>query len=148
LRALAGREGWAFEPNAVAYFRPRSTPWAFFRQYYRYARGDGKADLFRKRHRIRYSVYLLFLPLMFFLGLRYSHWAWGVLVSAALGYCLAPYRRLWPHLYAMRPADRLRAVLWVPAIRFIGDLAKMFVYPDGVWWRLRYRGGRSWWDQS
>ena len=30
---------------------------AFWHQYFRYARGDGKAGLFAKRHAIRYATY-------------------------------------------------------------------------------------------
>ena len=144
LREMVKPEAWAFAPNAVAHFRPRSTPMAFFRQYYRYARGDGKADLWRKRHTIRYSVYLLFLPLSILMGLRLTKWSWGLIFGAAAGYCFTPYRRLWPRLGSMRPAARLKAILYVPAIRAIGDLAKMLGYPVGVFWRLRHRGGRSW----
>ena len=46
LRDVAGPFAWA--PDAVAHFRPRGSLKAFFKQYYRYARGDGKADLWRK----------------------------------------------------------------------------------------------------
>jgi glycosyltransferase involved in cell wall biosynthesis len=38
-----------FSPNAVVRWRPRGGPVAFFRQYFRYAAGDGRAHLF-KRH--------------------------------------------------------------------------------------------------
>ena len=48
LRDVAGPFAWA--PEAVAHFRPRGSLKAFFKQYYRYARGDGKADLWRKKH--------------------------------------------------------------------------------------------------
>ena len=46
LRDAAGPFAWA--PEAVAHFRPRGSLKSFFKQYYRYARGDGKADLWRK----------------------------------------------------------------------------------------------------
>ena len=59
-----------FEPGALVYFRPRPSLNAFYRQYYRYARGDGKADLWRKRHAIRYATYLIAAPLIFLLGWR------------------------------------------------------------------------------
>ena len=49
---------FVFVPQALAYFRPRGSLRAFYLQYYRYARGDGKADLWRKRHAIRYATYL------------------------------------------------------------------------------------------
>ena len=60
LRDAAGPFAWA--PDAVAHFRPRGSLKAFFKQYYRYARGDGKADLWRKKHLIRYVTYLIALP--------------------------------------------------------------------------------------
>jgi len=34
---------FAWSPNALVYFRPRENLTAFWRQYYQYARGDGKA---------------------------------------------------------------------------------------------------------
>jgi glycosyltransferase involved in cell wall biosynthesis len=128
---------FAFAPKAVAYFRPRSSLRAFFVQYYRYARGDGKADLWRKRHAIRYATYIA-APLAFLLGLRYNVLLVG-LVVAALAYLRRPYRRLWPHLGQWGLGEQLYAIALVPAIRFLGDIAKMAGYPVGVWWRLHHR---------
>ena len=128
---------FAFAPKAIAYFRPRSSLRAFFVQYYRYARGDGKADLWRKRHTIRYITYIL-APLAFALGLRYNILLL-VLITAAFAYCWRPYKRLWPHLSRYSPAERLYALLLVPVIRLTGDLAKMLGYPVGMWWRLRHK---------
>ena len=48
---------FAFAPEALVYFRPRRGLRQFFRQYYLYARGDGKANLWVKRHLIRYLTY-------------------------------------------------------------------------------------------
>ena len=53
---------FTFAPDALVHFRPRTTMRAFFTQYYRYARGDGKANLWPKRHAIRYLTYLVALP--------------------------------------------------------------------------------------
>ncbi|MCS7002932.1 MAG: glycosyltransferase, partial [Dehalococcoidia bacterium] len=55
-RRAGFRQGWA--PTAIARFRPRGTIRSYWLQYYRYARGDGKADLWRRRHTIRYATYL------------------------------------------------------------------------------------------
>jgi hypothetical protein len=33
--------------------------------------------------------------------------------------------------------DKIKAILWVPVIRVVGDLSKMAGYPFGVLWRLR-----------
>ncbi len=139
LQEVAGPEGWAFAPHAVAHFRPRPNLRAFFRQYYRYARGDGKADLWRARHAVRYGTYLIALPTLLWLGARISRIFHIILGLTAFAYLRTPYRRLRPHLARYGPADRLRAILWVPIIRLTGDVAKMIGYPVGVWWRLRKR---------
>ena len=134
---------FVFVPEARVYFRPRSTLRGFFLQYYRYARGDGKADLWRKRHAIRYATYLLG-PLM-------SVWAWrsrrslagkalfGVMGMAAAGYCRRPYMRLLPLLGRLPLVSRLYVLTLVPVIRLTGDAAKMLGYPVGVWWRIKHR---------
>lgn len=64
---------FAFAPEAVAYFKPRTSLRAFWKQYYQYARGDGKANLFPKRHLIRYTTYLVLLPMLLVLGIGRAH---------------------------------------------------------------------------
>jgi glycosyltransferase involved in cell wall biosynthesis len=68
---------FAFAPQAAAHFRPRGSVRSFFKQYYLYARGDGKADLWGKRHLIRYLTYLVALPLLVALGwlVSFDWWA-------------------------------------------------------------------------
>lgn len=130
---------FVFAPKAVAYFRPRSSLRSFFLQYYRYARGDGKADLWRRRHAIRYATYTLG-PLAFLGGFWYKL-VWLPLALAAGAYLYGPYRRLHPMLAGARLRDKAVAVALVPVIRLVGDVAKMLGYPVGVWWRLRQRAG-------
>jgi hypothetical protein len=132
------RRAWA--PEAVVHFRPRSSPRAFFLQYYRYARGDGKADLWRKRHAIRYATYLA-LPLLL-AALRRRPLLTLPALALAGAYLRRPYQRLWA-LSATEPTPRrLAALPWPPIIRITGDVAKMLGYPVGVAWRLR-QGGRE-----
>ena len=92
LRDLCSPFAWA--PSAVAHFRPRSSLRAFYKQYYRYARGDGKADLWRKRHAIRYATYLLALPVLLSLTLRRHPAGFIGLLAGTAFYCAKPYRRL------------------------------------------------------
>jgi glycosyltransferase involved in cell wall biosynthesis len=130
---------FAFAPRAVAHFRPRSSLRSFFKQYYQYARGDGKADLWRTRHAVRYLTYLVAAPLLLVLGWQVSPWWWflgGGL--AAVGMLATPYRRLWLQLQPLDWGQRLRAILWVPVIRITGDVAKMVGYPVGWLWRVRH----------
>jgi sugar transferase (PEP-CTERM/EpsH1 system associated) len=131
---------FVFVPEALALFRPRGSLRAFYLQYYRYARGDGKADLWRKRHAIRYGTYLGG-PLLAVLGRRRPA-LWALLALGAAAYCAAPYRRLRPWLAGLSPWESTRAVALVPIIRLVGDVAKMIGYPAGVWWRLHHRPPR------
>ncbi|HZY42904.1 MAG TPA: glycosyltransferase, partial [Anaerolineae bacterium] len=65
---------FAFAPEALAYFKPRSSLKSFFKQYYRYARGDGKANLWLKRHHIRSATYLIALPSITWLTATINPW--------------------------------------------------------------------------
>ncbi len=127
--------GWA--PEAVALFRPRPSLRSFWTQYFRYARGDGKAGLWPLRHAVRYASYAC--GLAFLLGSRKR---WPLLLPLALGgltYLRMPYKRLMPRLEGLAPSERVEALAWVPAIRVVGDIAKMAGYPAGVLWRLRQK---------
>ena len=108
---------FAFAPQAVVHFRPRSSLPSFFKQYYQYARGDGKADLWRKRHAIRYLTYLVLGPLLVILALLHSPWWWLALAAGLAAYTTTPYRRLWPLLAPYGFFQRIKGVLLVPVIR-------------------------------
>jgi glycosyltransferase involved in cell wall biosynthesis len=129
---------FAFAPTALVHFRPRPSLAAFCRQYYRYARGDGKADLWPRRHAVRYTAYLT-LALLLAKAIRTRHCPW--LVPAALGgvgYTWRPYARLRPWLRDLAPPQAVYALALVPVIRVVGDVAKMCGYPVGRLWRLRH----------
>lgn len=135
---------FAFAPGAVAHFRPRSSLKAFLKQYYRYARGDGKADLWRYRHLVRYGTYLFLGPGVVLLAV-FHHPAWWVAWALGLAAMMrTPWRRLRPWLKGLSFGERLVACLWMPIIRIAGDLAKMVGYPAGIWWRWRYGPRVSW----
>lgn len=160
LRKAGFRFAWV--PDAIAYFRPRSSVRAFFRQYYLYARGDGKANLWPRRHAVRYLTYLT-APLVLVTGFWYKP-AWLALALGAGVYLNRPYRRLARAMVGglsrpglARAAEGtslvrkgwsggalrtfLVALVLIPFLRGVGDVAKMIGYPAGVWWRIRW--GRS-----
>jgi len=137
LKALYGP--FPFAPQAQVRFRPRGSLRSFLRQYYRYARGDGKADLWRKRHAVRYLTYLLAGPLLVALALLHSPWWWLGLLAGIAVYTTTPYRRLLPMLGRYGLLDQLKVILLVPVIRVVGDVAKMIGYPIGLIWRWRNR---------
>ncbi len=142
LRAAYGSFGWA--PGAVAHFRPRGSLTAFFKQYYRYSRGDGKADLWRKRHAVRYGIYLVAAPLLAALGWWVSPVFWLLGLVGFAVYCYSPYRRLfrlWRRPLAdgrlLTPGEKLYTLALPPLLRVVGDVAKMVGWPVGVRWRWK-----------
>jgi hypothetical protein len=103
--------------GAGSFSSPAESLRSFWTQYYRYARGDGKADLWRKRHAIRYVTYLVALPALlghawFGFFARWLGWAgacWRASCSTAGDpgsgcACLAPR----PHAGAMAGRRRAR----------------------------------------
>ena len=126
---------FAFVPDALVHFRPRSSFGAFARQYFAYARGDGVANLWPRRHAIRYGTYVA--AAMLLLAARRWPWALSLLTLGMLGYTRAPLRRLHRRAPALAGREFTQAVALVPAIRVLGDVAKMIGYPVGVWRRLR-----------
>ncbi len=136
--ALRDRYGaFPFTDSAVAYFRPRGSLRAFFKQYYLYARGDGKANLWAKRHAIRYLTYLVALPLILRAIWRARWYGWVMLALGITSYSRRPAERLWSSTWGWRPPARARAFALIPIIRLVGDVAKMIGYPVGLIWRMR-----------
>jgi glycosyltransferase involved in cell wall biosynthesis len=137
--------GFDWAPEAVVHFRPRTSLGAFWTQYYRYARGDGKADLWRRRHLVRYATYLIALPALVGHALwgfaaRWLGWV-GLIAGVAL-YLKRPVQRLVGLQRAgagLTSGEMVRAAALIPVIRVTGDLAKMAGYPVGLLWRLRNR---------
>ncbi|PRB07838.1 glycosyltransferase [Microbacterium sp. MYb62] len=123
-----------FEPAALVSWSARPTLRAFMKQYYRYARGDGKAGLWRKRHFARYVAYTAGLTLAVLSLLT----PWTLV---ALAVCAAAYlEKFWRRVFGRRKAfgrGVVPALALVPLIVIAGDLAKMAGYPAGLRWRSR-----------
>lgn len=136
LRAAGAR--FTFSPAAIVSWHPPARPAAFWRQYLRYARGDGQAGLWPVRHAIRLGFYAIVGTLL----------ARGSLHSRALAFSLlnAYFRRFVRRIHSVRPAESApgmaAAYLAVPAIVVVGDVAKMVGYARGTMERLR-AGGRQ-----
>jgi GT2 family glycosyltransferase len=130
---------FAFAPDALVHFRPRASMRAFFVQYYRYARGDGKANLWPKRHAIRYGTYLVAFPGLLALAVLHSPWWLLGLLLGGFAYTRTPYRRLFRALRGRSLGTAFYASVLVLCIRIVGDVAKMIGYPVGWAWRRRHR---------
>jgi glycosyltransferase involved in cell wall biosynthesis len=121
-----------FAPAALVNWRLRPDLRSTFRQYYRYARGDGKAGMYPRRHTLRFGTYF-FAALLLRMGKRRP--ALLLLLVAALpARMAAAYRRAYRRL----PPDELaQAVVLLPALEVFIDLAKMAGYLAGATVRLK-----------
>lgn len=137
LRELYGP--FPFAPGAIAYFRPRGNLRNFAHQYYLYAQGDGKANLWPKRHAIRYLTYLVGFPLLISLIFQGRWIGWALLLAGGGAYCRRPVQRLRPRVRNWPISRQVWAFGLIAVIRIVGDLAKMVGYSAGFWWRMRRR---------
>ncbi len=113
---------WSARPNLTSYMK----------QYYRYARGDGKAGLWRKRHVIRYTAYAVGVLLA--VGMVWQPWLGLALAVGAIAYM----QKFWRRVVRSRSgsmASMAAELVLVPVIVVAGDLAKMIGYPVGLRWR-------------
>ena len=125
-RTLDAGASRVFVPQALVRWRPRPTLGSFLRQYYRYARGDGIAGMYPRRHAIRFAAYAAGVVLLA-LAVRWP----PILVLPVLGagVWLSPaYRRAWRRL----PRHRVQASLAIPFIALLMDIAKMCGYIAGL----------------
>ncbi len=129
---------FTFRPSAVVTWTTRSSLPGFFRQYYLYARGDGRAGLWPRRHAVRYTAYLSGVGLLLGWNGRRRRLRRMLLVAGGAGYLSKFYRRVWRHL-GPSPDLPLAAAL-VPVVVATGDVAKMIGYPVGRMDRRRATG--------
>lgn len=131
----------AFAPRACVSFRPRPSWRAFWTQYYRYARGDGKSGLWPRRHAIRYATYLGAIPGLAWMAAAAPAWAslaaGSLLLAGLASMAWRPLGRLRSQWQGLGAGGRARPLALLLPLRIWGDLAKMAGYPAGLWWRWR-----------
>lgn len=129
---------FTFAPAARVTWNARPDLKSYAKQYYRYARGDGKARLWTKRHAARYGAYVAGTTVLMATGPK-SRWSLPLVAAGAF------YIRKFVWRVATRKstfeskAEWAKAVALVPAIVAIGDVSKMVGYPPGVIWRWKNR---------
>jgi glycosyltransferase involved in cell wall biosynthesis len=114
--------------DAVVFRRPRRDLASYWRQFAGYARADAEAGMHPGRHAVRFGVYGA-LSLAVASGRRA---ALGGAMLAGAAYAARPIRRA--HRRIADPRRRAAAVVVVPALMAVNDLAKMAGYLSG---RLR-----------
>lgn len=124
---------FVFVPDSIVVWDARPDLRSFGRQYFNYARGDGHANLWPKRHLLRYSAYALGLFLLSRRG--HTRLARGALFAGWLGYQAKFFRRLLRIPPSASRSDQLRAFAYLPVIVTTGDIAKMVGYAVGTWER-------------
>lgn len=127
---------FAFVGDAVVSWSARPSLPAFMKQYYRYARGDGKSGLWAKRHAARYLAYLAGIGLL--IAAFASPLFLLVLLVGMVMYMRKFWQRIWRGRREFGPG-LAAALLAVPLVVVLGDLAKMCGYPAGLRWRSQNR---------
>ncbi|MBN1586573.1 MAG: glycosyltransferase [Candidatus Omnitrophica bacterium] len=120
-------------PEALFYWKPRSSLRALARQYHHYAWGDATLGVNTRRHSLRIMFYLVLL-LALLSGL--SAWPAQAVVLALLVYLGILSFRGW------RQMQWPGAWLWAPLILLTKDLAQIAGWMKGQWNRLQ-RGPRN-----
>ena len=122
---------FVFQGEAIVEWDARPTISAYARQYYRYARGDGKAGLFRRRHLARYGAYgTATIVLSAKTGRR--AWILAVLGLGSMAYTYKYVRRVWWRRTTLNKWSLAKTFAFLPGILAIGDVAKMIGYPVGM----------------
>jgi len=125
-----------FVPEARVTWSARPTLAAFMKQYFRYARGDGKASLWAKRHVARYAAYAVGLVVLGFCFVQ----PLLLILLAAGGFLYL--RKFWRRLWRGREefgSGFAAGIALVPVVVVAGDLAKMAGYPAGLLWKRKHR---------
>ena len=125
-----------FAPDALVSWSARPTVRSFYKQYYRYARGDGKAGLWPRRHAVRYAIYGVGVAIIALMPMGIV----GTLLAVGAGgliYHFRYFRRLMKST-RLTVSEKAIGVALVPFLGTVGDVAKMCGYPAGLYWRRQY----------
>jgi glycosyltransferase involved in cell wall biosynthesis len=115
-----------FAPDAIVRWRLQPDLRSFARQYFGYARGDGAAGMYPRRHALRFATYGAAIGTLAVARRRPS----VLLLPTAVGLAwLRPaYRRAWRRL---PPDERVVAAAAIPALTAVMDVAKMAGWLSG-----------------
>jgi glycosyltransferase involved in cell wall biosynthesis len=125
-----------FSPTAAVYWKMRENLAGIFRQFFRYAKGDGLGRMYPLRHMIRFFSGALFLAVII-CGILFSPWIFMAFIILGIAYCYKSYYRLfirWDGNEGCRPrgVEKLAALVLLPLLLIYIDSAKVFGYIFGL----------------
>lgn len=115
----------------LVFWQPRTTLKKYFKQLYKYTKGDGHGKLWTNRQLTRYGVYGGSL-LMLILAFGGDYWLLLVLLAGLCIYMYKFWRRFWQFSRAKSMSFRIFGMILMPLIVAYGDVAKMCGWPVGV----------------
>lgn len=112
-------------PGAVVCWRPRRSLGELYRQYRNYGRGDALARLDRQNELVTIAIYAVGagLGVLAVLGSRTA----GALLAAGAAAYLALFV-----VSARRALGLDRALVWIPVLRVLVDVAKVHGFAEGI----------------
>lgn len=121
-----------FVPEAIVRWRPAASVRVVYRQYERYAEGDGQAAIFLTTETRYAAYYLVYLGGLALLVLGFAWWPlWVIVLAAGAAYLLGRIRKvLAAGLWALVPYAAAVIVAW--------DLGRLVGYTKGRLDRLRH----------
>jgi len=122
--------------KALSSWRPRETLKKFFIQYFKYARGDGHAKLWLRRHLIRYVAFITGILLIYMSFTISVVWLAPAFVGGMI-YNLKFYNRFFRHFPKEKLYINVGSYFVIPFLVITGDVAKMIGYPVGIVQRLK-----------
>ncbi len=115
-----------FAPDAMVRWRLRPDLRSTLRQYFRYAEGDGKARMHPRRHALRFGTYAAATGIAA-LAVR-RPWLLALPQAGVSARAMPSYKRAFNRL---DPQEAVLALVALPVLEFLIDLAKMAGYVSG-----------------
>lgn len=118
--------------EALVLWRPRNTLIKYFKQLFGYTKSDGHGKLWFSRQMVRYVVYSVSLFLLY-LTVKFSG-AFLIILLAGMSVYMKKFWLRWVEFSKLLPlSKRILGFILLPFIVMLGDVAKMFGWPVGVY---------------
>jgi len=121
-----------FNPDAIVFWKMRKNIFQLFKQYFKYAFGDGVANMYSYRHALRFFVYslLLLLVILFFLTKNFLFLL--IPLPFAIFYIRKAYIRSLKTFKDKTFSEIFFAWISFPFLQFLIDISKMTGYISGL----------------